>query len=63
MNEITILSKIQDWRGAPKIYDYWICEDKGFFVMELLYQLNIPKDKIWENFLWIIDKFNKGKGE
>ena len=59
MNEITILSKIQDWRGAPKIYDYWICEDKGFFVMELLYQLNIPKDKIWENAALLLDEFHE----
>lgn len=33
----------------------------GFGSEKLIKKLD--KDKIWENFLWIIDKFNKGKGE
>lgn len=59
INEVTILNKIQHWRAAPTIYDAWICQDKGYFVMELLYPLNIPNDKIWETAASLLDEFHE----
>jgi len=61
-NEVTILEKLQGWRGAPVLYAAWTCEDKGYYIMEILDELDecsIPKDKIWANATHLLDELHE----
>lgn len=61
MNEVTMLSKLQGWRGVPVLYGAWTCEDKGYYVMELLFDLEtcgIPEDKVWANATHLLDELH-----